>query len=144
MDTETITDYKNIKSKNLLIVEDNDITPSLQISDLMLSDTSSVVYEFILLNKPVITLNSHSDNISWEDHSNIDVLTQSLISILKGDDKFKESRQNIINKYHPYSDGKSAQRMIDATVTYIEQNGVPKKRKIPFLRKLKLKKKYSS
>ena len=143
MDADTVVSYKKIMSKNLLIVEDNDILPSLQMADLMLSDTSSVVYEFILLDKPVITLNSQSDHITWSDHADVEGATQSLLKTLQGNDDFKNKRGKIIEQYHPYTDGKSAQRMIEAAETTIKKQGVPNKRKIPLLRKFKMKKKYS-
>jgi len=142
MDKNIIQEYKNLTCKNLIISNEKDITKLLQISDLMISDTSSVVYEFVLLNKPVVTLNSISENINWFDTNDIKEIENVTLSILNGDDKFKEKRQNIIDMYHPYNDGKSSSRMVEATLSYIKQYGVPKKRKLSLLRKFKIWKKY--
>jgi UDP-N-acetylglucosamine 2-epimerase len=63
-------------------------------------------------------------------------------NILQKVDNFKEKRAKIIELYHPYSDGKSSARMIDAVQQYVKQNGVPTKRRVPLLRKLKMLKAY--
>ncbi len=144
MAQELIEPYTNIKNKNLLLSKEKDISKLLQISDLMISDTSSVVYEFILLNKPVVTLNSISENINWLNLHSTENFENEVLNIIKGNDTFKESRKNTIEQYHPYSDGKSALRMIEASVNYIKENGVPKKRKISLLRKIKMYKKYKN
>ena len=142
MDKEIINQYKNIRKKNILISQEKDISKLLQISDLMISDTSSVVYEFILLDKPVLTLNNSSQNINWENTTNENEIYQKTIDILDNNDNYKVNRQNIIKEYHPYSDGKSSSRMINTSISHIQNNGVPNKRKLSFIRKLKIWKLY--
>jgi CDP-glycerol glycerophosphotransferase (TagB/SpsB family) len=142
MDREIQKRYEDKQSQKLLVLKDSDITDALKISDLMISDTSSVVYEFLLLDKPVITLNSHSENISWEDIDNPDILEQKIDDIFAGVDEFKDKREEVINLYHPYSDGRSASRMVDAVLEYIDKYKVPDKRELPITRKIKMIKKY--
>ena len=36
------------------------------------------------------------------------------------EDPYKESRSYIYNQYHPYNDGKSAERMVEAVKDYID------------------------
>jgi len=43
---------------NVFYVEDQDITPYLQVADLMVSDVSSAFMEFIALDKPVVLFNN--------------------------------------------------------------------------------------
>jgi CDP-glycerol glycerophosphotransferase (TagB/SpsB family) len=142
MDKETINAYKEMNISNILIVEDSDITESLHIADLMLSDTSSVVYEFIFLDKPVITLNSQSENITWSNHTDINQIFLNVIRTLEGNDRFRDGRKKTIAQYHPYNDGKSSLRMIEAVESYIKEHGVPEKRKLSLLRKWKMYRKY--
>ncbi len=138
MDQEIKEKYQIVNTKNLIISDKKDITPLLQISDLMISDTSSVVYEFTLLNKPVVTLNSHSENINWENITDENNIKSKVLEILNGLDNFKKERTGTIEKYHPYLDGKSASRVITAAIASIEKHGVPKKRELPLLRKWKM------
>jgi CDP-glycerol glycerophosphotransferase (TagB/SpsB family) len=133
--------YHAIESKNLLIFYETDITHLLMISDLMISDTSSVVYEFLLQDRPVVTLNSISDTLNWENLSDEREVESKVIEILNGNDKF--NREETINLYHPIRDGKSAIRMMDAIAEYIDNYGIPKSRKLPLLRRWKMWRKYS-
>ena len=142
MDDSIKEQYQKLKAKNLIISDEKDITKLLQISDLMISDTSSVVYEFVLLNKPVVTLNSASQNINWLNLDDENEVQISVEDILNGNDIYKDKRQDTIQQYHPYSDGESAKRMLDAVLDYESLHGIPKKRKLSFLRKLKIYKKY--
>lgn len=142
MDSDIQKLYTEQKSQKLLILNDGDITEALKLADLMVSDTSSVVYEFLLLDKPVITLESNSENILWEDIKNPDDLEKKIDNIFNNIDNFKAKRGKIIELYHPFSDGRSAKRVVDAVLEYIEKFGVPKKRKISLLRKYKMIQKY--
>ncbi len=141
MDNDIKEQYKQIKSKNLIISDIKDITPLLQTADLMISDTSSVVYEFALLDKPVVTLNSISEHINWLDLDNENDIFQEVLNTLEND-QYKTQRKNTIDLYHPYNDGQSASRMIDAVMEYKEEYGVPEKRKLSFLRRFKINRKY--
>ena len=142
MDKETMEAYSELDVPNILIIKDTDITKSLHIADLMLSDTSSVVYEFILLDKPVITFNSKSENITWSNHTDINQIFLNVVRTLEGNDRFRDGREKTIAQYHPYNDGKSSKRVIEATEDYIKKNGVPKERKVSLFRKWKMWKKY--
>jgi len=142
MDIEVKKRYEEKQNQKLLILSDDDITDYLKISDLMVSDTSSVVYEFLFLDKPVITLESHSENILWENIKNPKDLEQKIDNIFSGNDDFKDKRAEVIKLYHPYNDGQSASRMVDAVLEYIDKYKVPNKRKLPIMRKIKMIKKY--
>jgi CDP-ribitol ribitolphosphotransferase len=143
MDPKTIDLYHKLASTitNIVFVTDRNIVKYLLISDLMISDTSSVVYEFILLNKPVITLNTRNPKEAWQNILKESDLVKSVETNLTLD-PFATKRADIITEYHPYSDGKSSARMVDAVEESILKNGVPTKRKLSFFRKYKINKKY--
>jgi CDP-glycerol glycerophosphotransferase (TagB/SpsB family) len=122
---------------NVQILKNADIIDQLIMSDIMISDTSSVVYEFILLNKPVITFRSRSANINWLDIDNTEELIIGFDSTLSKD-AFRERREMIIQSYHPYRDGKSSDRMYKAVEEYIATKGIPEKRKLSAYRRYKI------
>jgi CDP-glycerol glycerophosphotransferase (TagB/SpsB family) len=138
MDANVVAAYKQMAHDKLVILDIADISDAMVVSDLMISDTSSVVYEFIQLDKPVVTLNSTSPNINWADAATAQEIERYVYETLFEDDKYAKNRADVIALYHPYSDGKSAQRMVDATLEYLKRHGVPKKRKISLLRKYKI------
>lgn len=143
MGKELINDYKSIAKKydNIVFVEDRNILKYLIISDILISDTSSVIYEFLLLNKPVITCKARSPKGAWENIEQAEQLTKKVESNLERD-PFADQRAKIIADYHPYHDGNSSLRMIQAIEKYIQQKGVPEKRKLSFFRKFKINKMY--
>ena len=139
MDEHWVDIYKNLSKniENIIFKEENNIVEFLLISDLLISDTSSVIYEFLLLDKPVITFNNISKNISWENTNDYNLLTDLVISNLSKD-PFAKYRKSIFKEMHPYNDGNSAKRMVEATESYIKKYGVPKKRKLSLLRQMKI------
>jgi CDP-ribitol ribitolphosphotransferase len=139
MSEDLIYKYKKIteKNRNILFIEERNIIKYLLISDLMISDTSSVVYEFLLLDKPVITYKNNSKVFKWDNSLTYDKLSEK-VAINLSKDLFKSQRKEIFNEYHPYNDGKSAERMVAAVEDYIEKYGVPERRDIPWLRRYKM------
>lgn len=139
MNKEVVSKYEKIckETANAEIVTDNNIIKYLILSDIMISDTSSVVYEFLLLDKPVITFKSNSANIKWEDISDPTKLTFTVSEVLQID-KNKKDRKWIIDNYHPYTDGLSSKRIIETLEKYIQSNPIPDERKIPWSRKRKM------
>lgn len=139
MDLEVVKRYKSLASQfeNIEVEEEPNIIKFLLMADIMISDTSSVVYEFLLLNKPVVTFRNNSGTISWDDSREYKDLSEKIAGNLDKD-PFKKQRLEIIKHYHPYNDGKSSLRMVNAIEEYIEENGVPEKRNLPFLRRRKI------
>ncbi|MEG9328824.1 CDP-glycerol glycerophosphotransferase family protein [Salinimicrobium catena] len=139
MAAETITQYKELAAtkENILFEEEPNIIKYLLMADLMISDTSSVVYEFLLLDKPVITFRNNSEKILWDDQKEYSGLAERVAANLEKDE-FRQERQTVIEEYHPYNDGRSAERMVEAIEGYIAENGVPERRRLPFLRRRKM------
>ena len=139
MNPEVAAEYKRDASsrQNVQVIEEGNILKSLIMADIMISDTSSVVYEFVLLNKPVITIKSASKNITWNNIQTPEELENALIQELT-EDRFRVKRQLTIREYHPYTDGKSSVRMVTAVEEYIREHGVPERRKLNLYRRFKM------
>lgn len=139
MAPEVVEQYKKLalQHSNILVEEEPNITKFLLMADLMVSDTSSVVYEFLLLDKPVITFRSNSEVQVWDNATEYTGLARKVRRNLE-QDPFLDERKVVIEEYHPYNDGRSAQRMVEAVKDYIKANGVPERRKLPFLRRRKM------
>ena len=144
MAEDLIDSYKKLsmRFKNVLFIEERNIIKYLLIADLMISDTSSVVYEFLLLDKPVITFKNSSLAIKWDNQLSFSGLVKRVAKNLL-EDPFKQQRLKILKEYHPYTDGNSAKRMVEAVEKYIKTNGVPEKRLISWFRRYKINKIFS-
>lgn len=139
MAPEVVEDYRKLSESvaNIILEEEPNITKFLLMADLMISDTSSVVYEFLLLDKPVITYKSNSEARVWDNATDYTGLARKVRRNLE-QDPFQEERKEVIEEYHPYNDGRSALRMVNAVKEYIKEFGVPERRKLPFLRRRKI------
>jgi len=139
MDKKWLETYKSISNAipNIIFKDEKNIVKFLLMADILISDTSSVIYEFLLLDKPTISFRNISTDIYWENSLEYKNLADLVKKNLE-EDPYKESRGYIYNQYHPYNDGKSAERMVEAVKDYINMNGVPSKRKISLFRKFKM------
>jgi len=125
------------KIENINLIKKQCVLDSIYVSDLMISDTSSTIYESLLMDKPVISFNSISKNIVWDNFSNIKQL-EDLIDNNLDNDPFKSKRKIVYQNYHPYNDGQSAERMIDSINIYIKKFGIPNYRNLSPYRKFKI------
>ena len=143
MSEKLIIEYKSLanKFKNIIFLEERNILKYLIIADIMISDTSSVVFEFLLLNKPVITYKSIKPTNAWENINDTKLLSEKIQYNLN-EDPYAVQRAKIIEEYHPYNDGKSSLRMIQVIENYVKENGVPERRNLPLLRRFKMNRKY--
>lgn len=126
-----IDQYKQLAEEvdNIVWISDFNVTKYMLMSDVMISDTSSTIYEFLLLDKPVITLRAVSKNLYWRNMQTPDELQQAYHEVLT-EDKYTELRKWVIENYDPYLDGKVGERMLAGARDYIARHGVPKYRKL--------------
>lgn len=138
-----VEEYKQLSKEvdNIVWIDDQNISKYILASDIMISDTSSAVYEFLLLDKPVITLGNVARDKYWLDITSSDQLSDAFEEV-QASDEYKEKRQWIIDNYDPYLDGKVAERMFAAVEDYIARHGVPKQRKLNLWRKYQSVKKF--
>lgn len=141
MDKEVVSLYKSIMHENVKFVESVDIIESFKKSDMMLCDTSSIIYEFLTQHKPVVTFQTQKEEPSLINVTDIDSLESTIIDTLNNLDVNSKKIKEEVDKFHPYTDGKSSQRVLDAVDEMLMGNNMPKKRKpFNFIRNFKLRK----
>ncbi|NHZ84978.1 MAG: hypothetical protein GWP19_03755, partial [Planctomycetia bacterium] len=55
MDKKIQNKYRDLVSETFKVIDENDILPYFDISNILITDTSSVAYEFLPLDRPIIT-----------------------------------------------------------------------------------------
>lgn len=140
MDTEIIEMYKSIQGEYLTYIETDDIVPLLKEGDVMVCDTSSVLIMFLLQSKPVVTFRNISPENYLIDIDSPSKLEESIEFALKRPKTLMDKIQQYISRTHPYIDGKSSYRLLEAIdQTIIEKNNF-KPKPLDLLRTFKMRK----
>ncbi len=137
-----VQQYQDISSNNLHVIETSELAPILQAADVIVSDTSSIITEFGLLNKPIVTFNNKEPEAHLLNISAAKNLFSVIEQALKADPSLLEKIKKNTSLMHPYFDGNSSARVLDATEKTIQSP--PKELKTKprnLLRKLKIRKK---
>ena len=126
-----IDEYKQLAEEveNIVWIDDFNVTKYMLMSDAMISDTSSTIYEFLLLDKPVITLRAVAKEKYWRNMLQPEEIKQAYDDVMN-DDKYTDLRRWVIENYDPYLDGNVGKRMLDGARDFIKRHGVPKYRKV--------------
>lgn len=100
----------------------------LTLSDVLVTDYSSIYFDFLLTNRPIIFFNydleayiSQSRELYYEydlvtpgyKAKNMDELIEAISRTLKGEDPFKEHREVIKNKMFDFHDGNASKRLFE-------------------------------
>ncbi len=142
MATQWLEQYKTLKKDNVQIIETSSINELLQTADIMVSDTSSVIGEFSLLNKATVSLNNKEPGQYLVNIQTADQLEQSIELALNPSKQLKTAIKAYADDLHPYHDGQAAQRILFATEAILANGKQAKKSKpLNIFRNLKQRKK---
>jgi CDP-glycerol glycerophosphotransferase (TagB/SpsB family) len=129
-------EYRQLAASHEHIIFEDDfaVTKYMLMADAMVSDTSSTIYEMLLLDKPVVTLDTVSQSPYWKDITDATELLPAYDELF-ANAKLEELRRWIISNYDPYTDGQCARRMLSGVQDYIDRHGVPERRRLNLWRK---------
>ncbi len=138
---ETVDKFRDLENENFKFYDTTDLIPLFKKADIMFSDTTSAIIEFLVQRKPVVTFRNNMPGpfvLDIQEVSEIeDALDQALqypAELIKEIDKFAEFS-------HPYSDGKSSERVIQACIDFLHQDKSHLKPKpLNLIRKYKIRK----
>lgn len=142
MDPAVVEKYKSIQSSNLQFVETDNVLPLLKAADVMLCDTSSMLIMFLLQGKPVVTFRNQSPGKHLIDITKVSDIEGAIERALAKPSDTMSAIDNFCNLVHPYKDGNSSQRVLEATDLMIK-SGLKRLKPKPLnlVRKFKLRKK---
>lgn len=140
MDPEIIASYRELCGDYCEVVEEQNILPCLQAADILITDTSSVAYEFMSLDRPIITYRTAARQDKGIDIQSPVELAGAIRQSLAYPDEFSKSRQNYLSEIHPHNDGESSRRVVEAIESILELNPVRGLRRKPLnlYRRLKI------
>jgi CDP-glycerol glycerophosphotransferase (TagB/SpsB family) len=127
LETKDIIDqYLSLESDTFTIIRDLSIIPWMAASDCMIADTSSVTYEYLLFNRPIITYRAKTRKDKGINIKDSGELINAINQSLNDPDEYSNIRKEYIDIIHPYTDGKSSERVINAIKTILNENKVSK------------------
>jgi len=134
-DREALGKLEKQNCKNVLFLNDNtihdDIYPFLAHTNILITDYSSVYFDFLLLNRPIIFSCFDLEEYKTKDRGfyfDYDLATitpgektqswleieDNISSILSGEDKHKQDRLKALKLFNKYMDGKNSKRAYEA------------------------------
>jgi CDP-glycerol glycerophosphotransferase (TagB/SpsB family) len=141
-DPGTVARYKALESDNLRFATEDNILDLFPQVDMMISDTSSALHEFLLTYKPVVTFRNRRPGPQLIDIDRPEALLPAIERALSRPPELMRNIRAYADALHPYRDGKSSERVLDAVDEFIAAGARNRRRKpLNLWRKLKIRRK---
>lgn len=141
MSPETVAKYKALQNEHLTFAENDNILELFPQVDMMCSDTSSALSEFLLTGKPVVTFKNRAPGPQLIDIDDASQFEPAIERALSRPPELMQAIKDFGEAIHPYHDGRSSERVLDAIDAFIAAGGRNRKPKPKnWWRKLKLRK----
>lgn len=121
MNPETVRRYRALEGPNLRYSDADNILDLFPLVDVMISDTSSALHEFLLTRKPVITYRNLRPGPYLLDIVSPEALEPVIRTALSRPPSLMRAVAAHAEEIHPYRDGRSSERVLDAIATFIER-----------------------
>ncbi len=123
MNAETAAKFKALESEHLTFATNDNILELFPQADMMCSDTSSALSEFLLTGKPVVTFKNRRPGPQLIDIDEPADFEPAIERALSRPKELMDAIDHFGKEIHPYRDGRSAERILDAIDHFITQGG---------------------
>jgi len=139
MNPQTVAKFKALQNAYLRFVENDNILELFPRVDLMCSDTSSALSEFLLTGKPVVTYKNRRPGPQLIDIDSPAQFEPAIERALARPPELLQAIRDHADAIHPYRDGRSSERVLDAIDAFVAAGARNRRRKpLNLWRKLKL------
>ncbi len=107
--------YRALAGPNAAFIETEQLISAQRAADVLLADTTSVVSEFVIQHKPVVTFRNRAPKPHMLDFDDVGQLPAMLKSAFAPSAELREALAAYADTIHPYRDGRSSERVIAAT-----------------------------
>jgi hypothetical protein len=140
MEAEVVEKFQALQSDHFTYYDTVDLIPLYREADMMLADTTSAITEFILQKKPVVTINNNQPADHMINITDPGEIESALAYALSRPEKVMKDIETFIEKTHPYCDGRSSERVIDACLDFLTHEKV-KRKPLNLIRRFKIRQK---
>ena len=113
-DPQQVADYRALAGPNARFIETDAVVPALRAADVMVCDTSSVLSEFIVQHKPVVTFRNRVPKPCMLDIGQPEQLEAALQQAFAPPAQLRAELAANAEAIHPWHDGHSSGRVLDA------------------------------
>ena len=139
MNPDTVARYRALQNEHLSFATNDNILELFPQVDMMCSDTSSALNEFLLTGKPVVTFDNRRPGPQLIDIHDAAEFEPAIRRALSRPPELMQAIRDYGQAIHPYHDGKSSERVLDAVEAFIAAGGRNRRRKpMNLWRKLKI------
>lgn len=116
MDAEVVDRFRSIRNPFFEYVPaGSDLMEPMARADVMLCDTSSIMYEFMLFDKPVVTVRTRNPGPYLIDVAGAGEVETALRQALSRPPGMMAAARELCRERHEFEDGRSSERVLDAT-----------------------------
>jgi len=115
----TVAKYRALESEHLHFVDPDNILDLFPLADVMASDTSSALSEFLLAYKPVVTFRNQRPGPQLIDISDPAEFERAIERALARPPELMRAIRAYADAIHPCRDGRSSERVLDAVDEFI-------------------------
>lgn len=112
---ELFARYRALAGANACFIEPEQVMAAQRAADVLVSDTSSIVSEFIVQHKPVVTFRNRVPQPHMIDFDDPALLPVMLQRALQPTAALQAEIARYADTIHPYRDGRSSERVVAAT-----------------------------
>lgn len=116
---EMFARYRALAGDNAAFIEPEQVMAAQRAADVLVSDTSSIVSEFVVQYKPVVTFRNRVPQPHMIDFDDATQLPAMLDRALSPEPALVAQIQQYADSIHPYRDGYSSERVIAATEDFL-------------------------
>ena len=112
--------YRALVGPNACFVETEQLVSAQRAADVLVADTTSVVSEFVVQRKPVVTFRNRAPKPHMIDFDDPAALPAMLARAFAPEGALQEAIAAYADAIHPYRDGGSSQRVMAATEALLD------------------------
>jgi len=140
MQSDIVEKFKAMQHAYFTFYDTTELIPLFKQADVMLSDTTSAITEFVLQHKPVVTINNNQPSAYMINITLASQIEEALERAFSKPVDIMDALDTFIAQTHPYADGKSSARVVDACLDFL-QNHTIKRKPLNLVRRYQIRKK---
>jgi hypothetical protein len=128
-DPALFAQYRALQGPHARFLESDRLLDMLRAADVLVCDTSSVIDEFAVQLKPVVTLRNRRPKPFMLDVASPDTVDEAIAHALQAPPALREALAAHAAAIHPYRDGRSSERVLAATQRLLDGGFGPRRHK---------------